>query len=90
MREFIRFCKRWLLPLLLCTLLWVVISKGNPSSWVAGLPCIIIAVVAYQRLRVHSKPSLRLSLLPGFSIWFLWHSLRGGIDVAWCALQPKI
>jgi multicomponent Na+:H+ antiporter subunit E len=57
---------------------------------VVGLPCIIIAVVAYQRLRIHDKPTLHLGSLPGFSIWFLWHSLRGGIDVAWRALQPTV
>jgi len=90
MKVFIRFCRRWFLPLLLCVLLWVVISKGNLSSWVVGLPCIVIAVVAYQQLRVHGKPAIHVRLLPGFSIWFLWHSLRGGIDVAWRALQPKV
>ena len=79
-----------LIPFIFLTILWSIIAKGALSSWVVGLPCIVAAVVAYQRLRVDGKPALQIRLIPGFSVWFLWHSLRGGIDVAWRALQPKV
>jgi multicomponent Na+:H+ antiporter subunit E len=33
---------------------------------------------------------LRLLRLPGFILYFLYHSLRGGVDVAWRALHPGL
>ena len=82
--------KRWLLPFLFYGLIWFILSKGNFSSWIVGLPSIAFAVIATDRLFAPGKEKVRISALPGFVIWFLWHSLRGGLDVAWRALQPRV
>lgn len=90
MKKINTFVSHSLIPLVLLATLWAIIAKGNMSSWVIGLPCIIIAVIAYRRLQLHEKSNIHLRLLPGFTAWFLWHSLLGGIDVAWRALQPRV
>jgi len=90
MKKFINLIIHSLIPLVLLAVLWGIITKGSMSSWVVGLPCIIIAVIAYQRLRPHEKSLMHTGLLPGFAAWFLWHSLLGGIDVARRALQLKL
>lgn len=90
MNIFIENSKRWFLPLLLCTLLWVVISKADPASWIVGLPSIAFAVIVIDRLHVGGKQGIRAGLLPGFIAWFLWNSLRGGVDVALRALKPRM
>jgi len=71
-------------------ILWFFLTEANLSSWLVGLPCILAAVVAYRRTRLSSGFSIRLKRLPAFSAWFLWHSLKGGIDVAWRAAKPRV
>lgn len=90
MKEFVGFSKRWMLPLLLCVLMWVVISKGDPDSWVVGVPTIAFAVIVIDRLHFRGKQGIRAGMLPGFILWFLWNSLRGGVDVALRALKPRL
>jgi len=81
---------RWLSPLVLLGLLWGVVAKGDAASWVVGLPCVALAAVAFDRLRDPRTAGIRPWMLPQFAAWFLWHSLRGGVDVAWRALQPQM
>ena len=90
MKIFTGFSKRWLLPLLLCVLMWFVISKGDPASWIVGLPCIALAVFAIERMHTRGKLSIRAGLLPGFIAWFLWNSFKGGVDVALRASRPRL
>ncbi len=80
----------WLLPLLLFALLWMVITQGAAASWVVGIPCIILALVAFRRLSCPARPAFRPSALIGFAVWFFWQSLRGGLDVARRALRPRM
>lgn len=87
---------RWGAPLVLLCLLWAAMAKGDAGSWMVGLPTILFALVAFDRLRERRgrrerrERRIRLRALPGFVAWFLWHSLRGGADVAWRALQPRM
>lgn len=90
MNRVIRYSKRWLQPLLLCILLWVVISRGDPASWIIALPSIAFAVIVIDRLHVRSKQRIHAALLPGFIAWFVWNSLRGGVDVTLRALKPRL
>jgi len=90
MKIFIRVSKRWLLPFILCTLMWVVISRGDLTSWVVGLPSITLAVIVIDRLHARGKQGIHVGMLPGFIAWFLWNSFRGGIDVALRALKPRL
>ena len=77
-----------LLRAALFALLWLVLGEADPGSWSVGLPAVVIAAGLSLRLLPPAALSLRgIALLPPF---FLWHSLRGGIDVAWRALHPRM
>lgn len=69
---------------------WVFLTEASASSWLVGLPCILAAFVMHRRICRSSDYSIRLERLPAFSAWFLWHSLKGGIDVARRAAKPRV
>lgn len=81
---------RWLLPFVLLSLLWIGISNGDAASWVVGLPTILLATLSFRLLSPTQMTGVRLREFPSFTVWFLWHSLRGGIDVAGRAFQPRM
>jgi len=75
------------LPLAAAAAVWLVLSGGQASSWLVGVPTVVAAVWAGRALRAaHSAEApaarVRWSALPGFALFFLYESLRGGIDVA--------
>ncbi|MCC6924024.1 MAG: Na+/H+ antiporter subunit E [Nitrosomonas sp.] len=76
------------LRVLLFTLLWMILSNGNPSSWAIGAPAILLAVIASIAL-IPPVP-LVWSEVPAFIGFFLIRSLAGGADVAWRALHPHM
>jgi len=86
----IRQWKAPLLSLLLLAALWLTLSGGDTASWVIGLPALVLAAWAARHLR--RPPAIRLSALGilRFVPFFLWESLRGGIDVARRTLQPRM
>lgn len=73
---------------LLFTLIWLILSDGNPSSWGIGAPAILLAVIVSIAL-IPPVP-LVWSEVPAFIGFFLMHSLVGGADVAWRALHPRM
>ncbi len=70
------------------TLLWFILTDVALYSWYLGIPVVILSVLASLLL----MPPISLSPLAvlRFMPFFLWHSLRGGVDVAKKALQPKM
>jgi multicomponent Na+:H+ antiporter subunit E len=72
------------------TAVWWLISGGEPDSWLVGAPA--VAVAAWAGLRLGSR-DVRLHMsLPGllrFLAFFLWESLRGGLDVAFRTLRAR-
>lgn len=68
--------------------LWWVLSNGSPSSWLVGLPALAGAAWASRRLQSFSGVRLSLIGLAGFLPFFLFQSLRGGLDVALRTLAP--
>ena len=69
--------------------LWWALTGGAPASWAVGAPTVVVATLLCPGL-----PG-GLPLRPGrgavrFLLFFLWHSLRGGIDVASRALHPQM
>lgn len=85
-----KIADQWILPFIILALIWMVLTKGDASSWIAGLPSIAIALAAYNSLGIKQNIRIRAVALPGFIIWFLWNSLKGGIDVTWRVLHPKL
>ena len=70
--------------------IWLVIAEGNLASWVIGGPAVVAAAWVAGRLRTGAGIRLSLSGLIVFIPFFLWESLRGGVDVALRSLDPRL
>ena len=66
--------------------LWTVLGGGE--GWAIGVPIVIVTVAATSLV----PPATRWSVsgLARFIPYFLWNSLRGGIDVAARAVHPRL
>lgn len=69
--------------------LWLVLTEGAVAPIAASL---IVAPALLAAFLLGRPPGARLRLvgLLRFIPFFLWESLRGGIDVAWRALNPRM
>ena len=72
----------------LFAMLWWVITEAAIDSWYIGVP--VVAFAAWVSLVLLPGFSLSLPGILRFIPFFLWHSLRGGVDVAWRALHPQL
>ncbi len=78
-----------LVRLVAFSLLWAVLTQGG-GGWIIGVPAVVLAT--FLSLGLHAPISWRwrpmgvLRFIP----YFLWQSLRGGIDVSRRALHPKL
>jgi multicomponent Na+:H+ antiporter subunit E len=68
---------------------WWLLTEGR-GGIAAGLVVAAAATVASLRLAPGRPPRLKPVGVARFVPYFLWHSLRGGIDVAWRALHPAL
>jgi len=73
---------------LLFSLLWWALTDGTAGSWWIGAPAVAGAVI----ISVILLPPLGLVWreVMGFVPFFLWHSLKGGADVARRAFHPRM
>lgn len=69
---------------------WWLLSDGDPGSWVIGLPVVMAAAWSSRRLGVAYAGGLSLAGLLRFAPFFLYESLRGGVDVALRTLAPTM
>ena len=79
-----------ILLLAMLAALWLLLTDGALSSWIIGLPAVL---GAYWAIRVYgSAVPARLSLsgLMHYLPFFLWQSVRGGVDVARRVLSPRM
>lgn len=67
---------------------WWVLTEGAVNSWSVGLPSTIVATLSSLLLLPPCSWSIRG--IARFLPFFLWHSLRGGSDVAWRAFRPDL
>ena len=70
--------------------LWWLLSDGATASWVVGLPAIAAASWAARRLSMNPSHVVSVRGILSFSPFFLWESLRGGVDVALRTLTPQM
>ena len=70
-------------------LLWWVVSEGA-GSWAFGIPVILLAAATARFLQPVRGMHLRPVALIRFLGFFLYESLRGGVDVSRRALSPRM
>ncbi len=71
--------------------LWLLLTSGDLSSLLIGLPFIMLALWSY-RLQRHAPYPLTFSFLGAlrFVGFFLRESFRGGLDIALRVWQPRV
>lgn len=72
--------------------IWLLLAAGDVSSLLLGVPFIALAWWSYRLQKPVSPRPLSLSLLGSvrFLGFFLWESMRGGLDVASRVWLPRI
>jgi len=74
----------------LFALLWWVLTGGATDSWPVGAVIVVIALLVTLGLSPFGPGRLSLIGLLRFLPFFLWHSLKGGVDVATRAFRPSL
>ncbi len=85
----LRSSARWTLLLLA---VWLMLTAGDPASWMIGLPFIALAILlqpASDNRSDKSSLSVNFSGLLQFAWFFILESLRGGVDVSRRVLAAK-
>ena len=86
----VRTSAKWMLLLFA---LWLILTAGDLSSWVIGLPFIALAILLQPVSAGSSSKfsrSFSVSGLLQFSYVFIIESVRGGIDVSRRVLKPEV
>ena len=71
-------------------LVWLILVGPDAASWIIGGPFVVAATLASLRLSKPRERNLSVSSLAGFIPYFLFESLRGGLDVAARVLLPRL
>ncbi|EXJ13731.1 Na+/H+ antiporter subunit E [Imhoffiella purpurea] len=69
---------------------WILLAGPAPESWILGIPSVLLATWASLRLAPPRRRGLSPRGLMAFLPYFLWQSVRGGIDVAGRILHPRM
>ncbi len=71
--------------------LWLLLSDGDPSSWMVGIPTIALALIwGRQATSAPAGNSINLPGLLRFIAYFIYESARGGLDVSRRILAPEL
>lgn len=73
---------------LLFSIMWWALTDGAAGSWWIGIPAVACAVIVSVALVPPVGIVWREVI--GFVPFFLWHSLKGGVDVARLAFHPRM
>ena len=76
--------------ILLFGLAWLVLAGPDPASWIIGGPAVAGAVWAKSRLSGRRLGGLSPLGVIRFLPYFLWQSLKGGLDVALRVVGPRV
>jgi len=69
--------------------LWWILAEGRLDGWLLGGVAVAAASWASIKLLPPGNQPIRLAGLIGFLRFFLWNSLRGGMQVAGMALRGR-
>ena len=81
--------RRILIRVLLFSLVWFVLTGSNPTSWIVGIPAVLLAAGLSLLLAPSSCWPLSLTGAARFILFFLYQSTLGGVDVMRRALSPR-
>lgn len=70
--------------------LWWVIAGGAPASWIVGGPAVLAAAWAVGRLGTGAGIRFSITGLLRFLPFFIWESLRAGVDVGLRTLALRL
>ncbi|MBW6520190.1 MAG: Na+/H+ antiporter subunit E [Desulfoarculaceae bacterium] len=73
----------------LLSFLWWILTEGRRDAWVAGF--VAIGAALWLSLRLCAPRSTQISVggLGAFLGYFIWNSVRGGVQVALLALRGR-
>jgi multicomponent Na+:H+ antiporter subunit E len=69
--------------------LWWVLAEGRPDAWGLGLVAAVAGFALSFRLLPPRQGEISCAGLLAFAAFFLWHSAKGGLQVAALALRPR-
>ncbi|MFS8086628.1 MAG: Na+/H+ antiporter subunit E [Acidobacteriota bacterium] len=69
--------------------LWWILAEGRLDGWLLGGVAVVAATWTSITLQPPQELRIRLAGLFGFLRFFLWNSLRGGMQVAGMALRGR-
>jgi multicomponent Na+:H+ antiporter subunit E len=69
---------------------WAVFAGPYPVSWIIGVPAVLASAWVSTRLSEPGPRGLSLWGLVRFLPFFVWESLKGGIDVALRVMRPRM
>lgn len=70
--------------------IWWILTGGVSSSWMIGIPAIALTILVSRAWQAPTLNQFRPLALGYFVPYFLLHSFRGGVDVAWRACLPHL
>ena len=79
----------------LCSLLWILLTQGNPHAWVIGAVAVPLAtwcatyLFSPSSMSPFTVPRIRVVAVARFLGFFLAQSVKSGVECAVLALHPK-
>lgn len=70
--------------------LWWVLTGGTAAAWSMGVVSVACATVASIVLLPPRAHGFAIRELPGFLAFFLFQSVKGGMQVAMMAIRPRL
>jgi len=69
---------------------WWCLTSGDVSSWLVGIPVIVMAAILQYRLMPGDKYRYSIRGVLRYLPYFARHALNGGLDVAYRAFAPRL
>jgi multicomponent Na+:H+ antiporter subunit E len=73
-----------------CALLWWVLVGETQNAWGVGAAIIVLGVAVSMQLRSPGTHQFSIAQVPVFLAFFLWQSIKGGVQVAAMAVRPQM
>jgi multicomponent Na+:H+ antiporter subunit E len=78
-----------IVTILVCSIVWILLSDGSLQSWLLGFPAVACSAWFYVHRAPANGGTVRLLALLSFVPWFLWESIKGGLEVSMLAFSRR-